>query len=128
MEDVVAVEVTTSDGHRTYFMTWGRIQHVVDPGPIEHLLLQVAHQFAIGGSPASARLCSSLSEAKDAPYFYEAVIEFAHKPIPFGPDYQNWRRRMQRRMRQGKEIYFMGPWGDSPDQEGGGVAFGSNNF
>lgn len=127
MEDIVAVEVTTSDGHRAYFMTWGRIQDIVDPGPIERLMLKVAHKFAIGGAAESARICKSLQEAKDAPYFYEAVVAFAHKPIPFGPDYANWRRRMQRRMRAGKEIYFLGPWGPG-DDEGSRIAFGSINF
>ena len=128
MEDIVAVEVTTSDGHRAYFLTWGRIQHVVDPAPIESLMLKVVHKFAIGGTATSARLCLSLQEAKDAPYFFEAVIAFAHKPIPFGPGYQSWRRRMQRRMREGKEIYFLGPWGAGKDDDGGKIAFGSINL
>ena len=128
MEDVVAVEVTTEDGHRAYFMTWGRIQDAVDPEPIERLMLKVAHRFAIGGVASGARLCDSLQEARDAPYFYEALITFAHQPIPFGPDYAKWRRRVQRRMRDGKEIYFLGPGGRDSGADGGKISFGSDSF
>ncbi len=128
MEDIIAVEVTTEDGHRAYFMTWGRIQDAVDPEPIERLMLKVADKFALGGVASSARLCDSLREARDAPYFYEALIAFAHQPIPFGPDYAKWRRRLQRRMRNGKDIYFMGPWGSHSEADGGKISFGSDNF
>jgi hypothetical protein len=85
---------------------------------------KVAHKFAIGGTAASARLCDSLQEARDAPYFFEAVIAFAHRPIPFGPGYEAWRRRLLRRMRDGKEICFLGPWGSSDEGNGGKISFG----
>jgi hypothetical protein len=110
MEDVVAIELQTAEGSVCYFVTWGRIEDSVDPGPLERLILGVADQFSVPGGPASARLCETLQHARDAPLFYEALFDFAQKPIPFGSGYEKWRRRMDKRMKAGKEIYFVGPF------------------
>jgi hypothetical protein len=110
MEDLVAVELSTLEGPVCYFITWGRIQDPVDPVPLEQLLLSVADHFALPGTPMSARLCESLQDAKEAPFFYEALFDFAQKPMPFGPGYQKWRRRTDKLMRHGKEIYAVGPF------------------
>ena len=110
MEDIVAVALTTTDGQVSYFVTWGRIQDPVDPEPLERVILDVSSRFAIQGEPLSARLCRSLRDARDAPYFYEALFAFAQKPIPFGPRYQKWRRSIDKAMREGKEISFVGPF------------------
>ena len=67
MEDIVAVELTTADGHVCYFITWGRIQSRVEPEPIEQLILSVADHFAVRGTPEKARLCWSLQDAREAP-------------------------------------------------------------
>jgi hypothetical protein len=123
MEDIVAVELTTTDGDVCYFVTWGRIQSRVEPGPLEKLILKVADHFAISGLPAKARLCWSLQDARETPYFYEALFTFSQRPIPFGPGYEKWRQRMHRRMRRGKQIYFVGPFKPPADGEGGSVAF-----
>jgi hypothetical protein len=110
MEDLVAVELTTLEGLVCYFVTWGRIQEPVDPEPLEQLIMTVAGHFALPGTPASAKLCESLQDAREAPFFYEALFEFAQKPIPSGSGYQKWRRRTDKLMRQGKEIYAVGPF------------------
>jgi hypothetical protein len=110
MEDLVAVELITLEGPVCYFITWGRIQDAVDPEPLEQLILSVADHFALPGTPRSTKLCDSLQDAKEAPFFYEALFSFAQKPIPFGSGYQKWRRRMDKLMRQGKEIYAVGPF------------------
>lgn len=111
MEDLVAVELTTVEGPVCYFVTWGRIQDATDPEPLEALIMKVAGHFALPGTPRSARLCASLQDAREAPLFYEALVSFGQQPIPFGPGYQKWRRRTNKRMRQGKEIYAVGPFG-----------------
>jgi len=113
VEDLVAVELRTSEGASCYFITWGRIQDAVDPRPLEALIRSVASHFAIPGVPTEARLCNSLQEARDAPLFYEALFAFAQKPIPFGADHEKWRSQMDELMRSGKEIYFAGPFGSS---------------
>lgn len=72
MEDVVAVEVVLEDGSSRYFMTWGRIQDVVDTKPLEQLILKHSSRVSLRGVAKSARVCSTLSEAQSAPYFFEA--------------------------------------------------------
>lgn len=110
MEHLVAVELTTAEGPRCYFVTWGRIQDSVDPAPLEALILDVAGHFALPGTPASTRVCESLQEAREAPFFYEALFDFAQRPIPFGDGYEDWRRTMDELMREGQEIYAVGPF------------------
>lgn len=127
MEDIVAVELTTADGHVCYFITWGRIQSRVEPEPIEQLILGVADHFDVRGTPEKARLCWSLQDAREAPYFYEALLYFAQRPIPFGTGYEKWRKRMDRRMHRGHEIYFVGPFKPATGDSGGSIAFGASN-
>ena len=78
MEDMVAVEVVLEDGSSRYFMTWGRIQDVVDPEPLEQLILKHSSRVSLRGVPKSARVCSTLSEAQSGPYFFEALLSFAY--------------------------------------------------
>jgi hypothetical protein len=63
MEDVVAVRVDLGTGESRYFMTWGRIQDVVDPEPLEALVMRHASGYDLGGEPARALVCFALSES-----------------------------------------------------------------
>jgi len=67
VDDVVAVEVRLADGGLRYFLTWGRIQDVVDPEPVCELVLRFSRGCALGGVPVSARVCDTLREAADSP-------------------------------------------------------------
>ena|SRR5437764_6402405 len=111
MEDIVAVAISTDAGAVCYFLTWGRIQDAVDPGPLEAVVLANARRFAMPGEPVSARICRTLQEAAGAPWFYEYFFKFCQRPIPFGPKYKKWRKRIKRRMETGREIAFIGPGG-----------------
>lgn len=108
VEDWVAVEVRSGSGVSGYFVTWGRIQHAVDPRPLEELMLRAAHRFATDVPPVSARVCATLQEASTQPYFFEAILKFAQEPIPHGEGYGVWRRARANAMEEGKEIYFLG--------------------
>ena len=110
MEDIVAVAVTTDEGRVCYFLTWGRIQNSVDPEPLEQLIMDVAAHFKMPGNPVNARVCSSLQDARDAPYFFEYFFRFSQKRIPFGRKYASWRKRMDKRMRAAHEIAAVGPF------------------
>ena len=107
MEDWVAIEVRTEAGRTAYFVTWGRIQDPVDPKPLEELALKAATGFSLGSRPVSARVCFSLQEAADQPYFYEALLDFARRSIPH-EGYHEWREAMRAAMAQGHEFYFLG--------------------
>lgn len=107
MDDLVAVEVMLTTGHRRYFVTWGRIQDPVNPDPLCALVLRHADSGPLKGLVKSARVCATLREAADstdAPYFYECFFAFCRRPISFGPDYQSWRRQRHEAMTAGKEI------------------------
>lgn len=109
MDDVVAVAVTTSTGDVYHFMTWGRIFANADSTELEQVVLQSARGCSINGEPTRAELCHSLRDARDAPYFYEALLSFArptHKPGL--RRYKRWRKRTADAMRNGKQISFLG--------------------
>ena len=88
-------------------MTWGRIQHTVEPEHLEQVVMQTASKF-VGPEAASARVCLTLQDARDAPYFFESLIDFGQKRIPSGRRRKRWRRGIDRAMREGKEIYYLG--------------------
>lgn len=104
----VAVQVRTHNRKSRYFLTWGRIQDSDDPGPLEELAVRAAAHFAIGGEPASARVCGNLQEASNEPFFYEALLTFARQPIPQGTAYETWRQERAEAMAAGREFYFLG--------------------
>lgn len=111
MEDVVAVEVVTDTGAACYFVTWGRIQDGVDGTDLESIVLErAAKGWATPGRPVSARLCLSLREARDAPCFYEALVDFAsrsrYESVEEGDAER--RTRLDRAMRSGRELYYLG--------------------
>jgi len=49
-----------------------------------------------------------LREAADSEYFYEALAAIARRPIPYGPEYQEWVASKKRRMKEGKDIWYLG--------------------
>jgi hypothetical protein len=108
MDHIVSVEVELENGDPRYFLTWGRIQDTIDPAPLEQLILDQSHKFAIGGKAKSARLCRSLQEASQEAGFYECFFEMCQKKIPYGENtYPKWREDIEKKMRSGKEIWFI---------------------
>jgi hypothetical protein len=108
VDDVVAVEVTTDAGSTGFFMTWGRIQDPVDPGPLETLTLRALSGFRLLGRPLKARVCLSLQDAAGEPYFYEALLAFARESMPHGDGYEAWRMAKDSAMASGKGFFFLG--------------------
>src|SRR5579864_8159064 len=93
-------------------MTWGRIQHPVDPAPLEQLVLRCCVKDDLGGKPLKARVCRSVQEASRAPYFYEALFSFGQTRIPFGDQYEAWKDALNERMQRGEELYYL----ENPEQ------------
>jgi hypothetical protein len=108
VEDVVAVAIVLASGERRHVITWGRIQDAVDPAPLQALVLRHASRFALGGDAVAAEVCPSLQSARDEPYFFEALVRFGMRSIPFGDGYDDWRDEVAERMEQGKELYYLG--------------------
>jgi hypothetical protein len=107
VEDLIAVAVKLDNGGERFFVTWGRIQDAVDAEPVEQLVLKNANGFNLGGAPVSARLCASLHEAADEPYFFEALFDFARRKPP-GRRWKRWRSARAKAMGSGKELYYLG--------------------
>jgi len=108
MEDIVAVRVTLTSGRSRYFLTWGRIPEAIDPQPLLAIVSDNLHRFDLGGEPRAVDLCPSLQEAAGAPYFFEALFQMSQKPIPFGPGYKPWSKRMLLAIQGGSELYDLG--------------------
>jgi hypothetical protein len=60
-----------------------------------------------------------LRAATDAPYFWESFFGMCQRPIPFGPDYEQWRERVAAEQEDGKALWYLGHDGaernDEPD-------------
>src|SRR5205823_10318213 len=95
-------------GSERFFVTWGRVQDSVDPNPGAALVLRHAAQCDLGGKPVGARVCWSLAEARDAHYFYEALVHFASQSVSDGRDFQEWLALVSEQMERGAEIYYLG--------------------
>ena len=108
MDHLVAIAVELEGGAERFYMTWGRIQHAVDPEPLEQLVLRYCVRNDLGGNPLKARMCRTLQEASHAPYFYEALFSFSQTRIPFGDQYKAWRSELNERMQRGEELYYLG--------------------
>ena len=108
MDRLVAIAVELENGAKRFYMTWGRIQHPIDPEPLEQLVLRHCIKSDLGGKPLNARLCRTLQEASHAPYFYEAFFSFNQTQIPSGEQYEAWRRELNERMQRGEELYYLG--------------------
>ena len=108
MENIVAVAVDLRSGRKRYFLTWGRIQSHVATDPLEALVLEHAGKFDLGGIPKKARLCHTLQEASRQPFFFEFFFEMSQRSIPSGRGYLAWKRKIDKLMRRGKELYYLG--------------------
>lgn len=109
MEDIVAVAIELKEGTRRFFLTWGRIQDSVDPEPLEQLVFAQCTSFGLDGTAVKARLCGTLQEARSGPYFYEHLFMIGQQKIPFGKKkYWKWRKKMNKKMQEGKELYYLG--------------------
>ena len=108
MDHLVAITVELADGAKRFYMTWGRIQHAVDPEPLEQLVLRYCIRDDLGGNPLKASMCRTLQEASRAPYFYEALFSFSQTHIPSGDQYEAWRSELNECMQRGEELYYLG--------------------
>jgi hypothetical protein len=116
VEDIVAVELKTPSGVPHCVMTFGRIQEAVDPTDVESIVLE--HASRIGLSEAtSAEVCWSLRDARDAPYFYEALVDFAASlAAREHQDYEERRERTDRQMHAGEHLWYCGDPSRAPER------------
>ena len=108
MEIIVALEVGLANGDSTHFMTWGRVQDVVEPESVERVVLTYAQLVGLPAKAVKARLCRSLQEASHQPFFYECFFLMCQMRVPYGPDFDAWKAARAAAMKEGREIYWLG--------------------
>lgn len=108
MEDVVGIIGTDSKSRSVAFMTWGRLFDSIDESRL--LKLVAEHSGSYAGSPMKKfRLCNSLRDVSKYEYFFEALLNFGWRRIPFGPKtYKRWRTATRKRLAGGKDMFFLG--------------------
>src|SRR6266571_3213483 len=108
MEHIVALRVVLSKGPAQYFLTWGRLLDPVETGGLEELVGSHLSKFALPGPAVSISVCDSLREAAGARYFYECFFQMCQQAIPIGEGYKQWAAQMLEKLKQGREIYYLG--------------------
>jgi hypothetical protein len=107
MDDVVCVKVKDKTRGTVFVMTWGRVFDPIDPKPLFKALRQGLQPSGLR-EIKSMHLCDSLAEGAAETFFYEALISFAQKPIPFGREtYWRWTEKTRRAIENGKEIHVI---------------------
>jgi hypothetical protein len=107
MEDIVAIKATDSRGKRHFFLTWGRSFDRVDPKPLLTAVRPGLAQFGLS-VVRNLDVCPTLQEASGQPYFFEALLAFSQKPIPYGKKYSAWKAACRKKILSGKDIYYLG--------------------
>ncbi len=105
MEEIVAIKATDSRGKHHFFITWGRAFDRVDPKPLLSAVRPALSRFV---TIRRLEVCSTLQEASDQPYFFEALLAFAQKRIPSGEARRGWSAARRKQIAAGKDIYYLG--------------------
>ena len=106
MDDIVAIKVKDKEYGEGGFITWGRIFHTIDDKELLEVIKKYYSRW--GKELETIELCYSLGEIAYIPYFYEALIRIIQEPISFGPKYKAWKKKKQKALEEGNEIYFAG--------------------
>jgi hypothetical protein len=107
LEDIVAIKATDSSGKHHFFLTWGRAFDRVGSKPLLTAVRPALSQFGLS-KIRRLEVCSTLQEASDQPYFFEALFAFAQKPAPSGKARRAWSAVRRKQIAAGKEIYYLG--------------------
>ncbi len=130
VDSIIAVRVRLDSGADRYFLTWGDVgANRRWPGDIERAVLKASAAFALGGTPADARVCDTLQAASGERYFYECLIAMQQKmPNAAKKKFAAWADKVTAAVLRGGELYYLGA---PADQDGGppavpGARFGFN--
>lgn len=108
MEDVVGIKVRDAKNGWFGFVTWGRLWDAVDGTELIRAVTPHLTGFQDITHPQEVQICNSLRDLRDAEYFYEGLISFSRERPPYGDGYEAWRKRKQRDIQDGRDIYFIG--------------------
>jgi hypothetical protein len=106
VEDIVAIKATDSRGKRHFFVTWGRVFDSVDPQPLLNAIRPALPRFGLS-TIRRLEVCSTLQEASEQPYFFEALLAFSQKRIPSGKARRAWSALVASRLQLGKTFIIL---------------------
>ena len=107
MEDIIALKVSVTVNEKKFFLTWGRIFSATDEIEIIKNLKKYLPDYGISHFE-KIELCESLQESSSERFFFENFFMMSQVKIPFGSKYGKWKSSMAKKIREGKEIYFLG--------------------
>ena len=107
MEDIISIKVVINGSQKKFFLTWGRIFSPLDEEYIIEIMKKYLPNFGIRYYKEIS-ICESLQECSSERYFFENLFIMSQEKIPFGVKYKQWKISMAKKMKQGKEIYFLG--------------------
>ncbi len=107
MDEVVAIKVIDSNRRPHFFLTWGRSFDAVNPAPLLSAFRGVLAQFGME-SFRSIQVCDTLQSVVREPYFFEALLAFSREKVPSGSKYDLWKARCRRRIKAGRDVYYLG--------------------
>jgi hypothetical protein len=107
LDDLIAIRVTENDGGSVAFLTWGRLFDPVDESGILAAVEKVLPRFGVGDYTKLV-VCDNLGEVSGERYFYEGLFHFAAKFDHGYKNYESWRKKKLKRVKSGKEIFFLG--------------------
>src|SRR5207302_10856461 len=95
-------------GANLYVLTFGRSFDRVDATTTLEIITRYSGRYDLGGKQSRVELCNSLQDASREPYFFEALFRLSQQPIPFGPTYSAWQRRIGAQMKKGEHLHYLG--------------------
>jgi hypothetical protein len=107
VEDIVAIKAIDSRGKRHFFVTWGRVFDPVDPQPLLSAVRPALSRFGLS-TIRRLEVCSTLQEASEQPYFFEALLAFSQKRVPSAKARRAWSAARRKQIAAGKDIYYLG--------------------
>ena len=107
MEDIVGIKFIDKIEGEGAVITWGRIFDNLDDKELLEVVKKRLIRFG-AKNIESIKLCYSLMEIADQPYFYECLIYFIQNPIPFGDGHASWIEKKRKALCSGNDISFLG--------------------
>jgi len=106
MNDIVAIKFLDKKYGDGAAITWGNVFEEKELLKVVECGLQDTFEVS---EIISIKICDSLEEIADQPYFYECLMRFIQQSVPTKEKkYSKWLNKKKKSMKCGYDIYFNG--------------------
>src|SRR3989339_1246462 len=106
MEDLIGIEFVDKKYEDGAVITWGKIFKETE---LLEIIKDGLHRRFGAKEIESIKLCNSLVQIADHPYFYECLIRFIQEPIPSGKNkYKKWVKAKRQDLQNVYDVAFTG--------------------